>query len=294
MLRWRGALSLLFALLLVSTAIVDAQENPGAPSTDQAQPDSTGMLVSAHAGPDSLYPDPSLTPGAVFNGVTADQVCAMGYARTVRNVSRSERVQVYAEYGVKDVPGADEVDHFIPLELGGSNDITNLWPEPYAVPGAHEKDKVENYLHEQVCNGTMALDDAQRMIANDWYAVYVGLPASTTSVSGARPVAPTATVTTSVPSREAVTFAAVAGAPPGGRASVTVETTPGATCSVQYVTPAGSKSTAAGQGANVSKTVGPDGQASWSWDIGPSTGSGSGSVTANCSTGTATTPIIIS
>jgi hypothetical protein len=191
-------------------------------------------------------------------------------------------------------PGADEVDHFIPLELGGSNDITNLWPEPYSAPGAHEKDHVENYLHEQVCNGSMALGDAQQMIANDWYAVYVGLPVATTSVPSAQAVAPTATVPTSVPPVEGVTFAAVAGGPPGGRASVTVATTPGATCSVQYVTPAGSKSTAAGQGAGVTKTVGQDGQPTWSWEIGPATRSGSGSVTANCSTGTSTTPITIS
>jgi hypothetical protein len=162
MLRCRGVLSLLFVLLLVSTAVVHAQENPDAPSTDQVQPDSTGSLAPAHVGPDSLYPDPSFTPGAVFDGVTADQICVAGYTRTVRNVSRAERAQVYAEYGAQDVPGADEVDHFIPLELGGSNDITNLWPEPYAVPGAHEKDHVENYLHEQVCNGSMALGDAQQ------------------------------------------------------------------------------------------------------------------------------------
>jgi hypothetical protein len=232
MLRWRGVLSLLFALLLVSTAIVHAQDNPDSPSSDQARPDSTTL----HVGLDNLYPDPSLTPGAVFDGVTADQICVAGYTRTVRNVSRAERAQVYAEYGVRDVPGAYEVDHFIPLELGGSNDITNLWPEPYLVPGAHEKDHVENYLHDQVCNGSMALGDAQQMIASDWYAVYEGRPATTSSVSGAQSAAPSPTVSTSVPSDEGVSFPGVTGGPPGGRASVTVETAMSAASTCSYLT----------------------------------------------------------
>ncbi len=59
------------------------------------------------------------------------------------------------------------------LELGGSNDISNLWPEPAnPQPGFHEKDKIENYLHAQVCSGAISLQEAQREIATNWYAVY--------------------------------------------------------------------------------------------------------------------------
>jgi hypothetical protein len=272
-------LSLLLALVLVTTGVVQAQ--------------------ATRVGSDTLYPDPTLTPGAAFDAVTADQVCVPGYSRSVRNVPSAERAQVYAEYGTVDVRGADEVDHFIPLELGGSNDITNLWPEPYGAPGAHEKDRVENYLHEQVCSGALALADAQQMIVNDWYAVYLTLAdaAVATGATGAPSSTPVTDSSSAVAdtsaSDQAVTFASVNGGPPGGRASVTVQADPGATCSVQYVTPAGTKSTAQGQGANVSKTVGPDGSASWTWAIGPTTRPGAGSVTATCSTGTATTPISI-
>jgi hypothetical protein len=42
---------------------------------------------TAHVGPDSLYPDATLTPGEVFDGVTADQVCVPGYSRGVREVT---------------------------------------------------------------------------------------------------------------------------------------------------------------------------------------------------------------
>ena len=126
------------------------------------------------AGPDSAYPDPTLTPGAVFTDVTSEQVCVAGYSRSVRDVTREDRAAVYAEYGLADDALRYEVDHFVPLELGGSNDISNLWPEPYnPFPGALEKDTVENYLHDEVCAGLMSLADAQAAIVTDWYAVYL-------------------------------------------------------------------------------------------------------------------------
>jgi len=97
----------------------------------------------------------------------------------------AERRAVYAEYSIEDVPGADEVDHFIPLELGGGNALANLWPEPYSAPGAHQKDRVENYLHDQVCTGSMDLTDAQIAIATDWYVVYLSLGDDSASASAA-------------------------------------------------------------------------------------------------------------
>jgi hypothetical protein len=140
--------------------------------------------VPVHVGPDTLYPNPALTPGAIVDDVTADQVCTLGYTKTVRNVTATERALVYAEYDLTFVPGAAEVDHFVPLELGGSNDISNLWPQPYQPsPGAREKDRVENYLHDQVCSGAIALADAQVAIESDWYAVFVALPGAPVGVA---------------------------------------------------------------------------------------------------------------
>jgi hypothetical protein len=122
------------------------------------------------------FPDLSCTPGAIFN-VTAAQVCVSGYSTSVRDVSESTKNQVFASYGIMThAPGQYEVDHFISLELGGSNDITNLWPEAASPkPGFHEKDKVENYLHDQVCNGNISLQLAQDTIKEDWVKVYNAL-----------------------------------------------------------------------------------------------------------------------
>lgn len=139
-----------------------------------AQPQ-TAQLIPPHCHVEAGLPDASCTTGAVFANVTAAQVCKAGYAGSVRNVPQAEKDQVFAEYGVTSHPtGAYEVDHLVSLELGGSNDIKNLWPEAYTGPdNAHEKDKVEAYLHTQVCSGKMKLQDAQTEIAKNWKAVVI-------------------------------------------------------------------------------------------------------------------------
>jgi hypothetical protein len=66
-----------------------------------------------------------------------------------------------------------EVDHLVALVLGGSNDESNLWPETAAgAYGSHEKDRLENELHNEVCAGSLALGHAQRLISGDWVKVY--------------------------------------------------------------------------------------------------------------------------
>lgn len=122
----------------------------------------------------AILNDIQVTPGAT-TGATAKQLCAPGFrTASVRNVPESEKKKVYAEYRVTEKKGVCcEVDHLISLELGGSNDIKNLWPQPYLPkPGAHEKDVLENYLHRQVCAGKISLSDAQKEISRDWYGAY--------------------------------------------------------------------------------------------------------------------------
>jgi hypothetical protein len=125
-------------------------------------------------------PDSACTPGAIVPNVTKDQICQPGYASSVRNVPTSVKDQVYAEYGIAShYPGQYEVDHLVSLELGGSNDIANLWPEAASpTPGFHQKDQVENYLHDQLCSGAISLSQAQVAIAANWLQVYNSMPAS--------------------------------------------------------------------------------------------------------------------
>jgi hypothetical protein len=122
---------------------------------------------------DGPYPDKECTPGAIFKEVTKEQICTPGYSQNVRNVSKNIKNKVYEEYDIySHKTGEYEVDHFIPLELGGSNDIANLFPEAAEPkPGFHEKDKVENYLHRQVCAGMITLEQAQIEIVTDWVKI---------------------------------------------------------------------------------------------------------------------------
>jgi|SRR5208282_2120300 len=152
---------------------------PLAPRLDSAPSSSVPVSIPplnfdpAHA----VLPDPKLTPGDVLPNATMDDVCTPGWAREHRHVTESDRAKVYAEYPdsartclcIGGVGNCCEVDHLIPLELGGSNDLKNLWPQPENPrPGDGEKDQLENTLHELVCKKEMQLADAQKCIASDW------------------------------------------------------------------------------------------------------------------------------
>ncbi|TMC22653.1 MAG: HNH endonuclease, partial [Chloroflexi bacterium] len=127
--------------------------------------------------------DKACTPGAIFPDATKAKICVSGYAGSVRNVPQSVKSKVYAAYGITSrKPGQYEVDHLVSLQLGGSNDISNLWPEPATPkPGFHEKDRVENYLHDQICKGSIPVLEAQIQIATNWLAVYNRMPQSNTN-----------------------------------------------------------------------------------------------------------------
>jgi hypothetical protein len=124
--------------------------------------------------PIHFLPDPNCTPGVADTAVREDNIkstiCRSGYTRTVRPpvsfTDRLKRQQMLA-YGDTDLPSAYEEDHLIALEIGGKgNDPRNLWPEP--IQSAHEKDMVENAAHKVVCDGHLALNVAQTMMAQDW------------------------------------------------------------------------------------------------------------------------------
>ncbi len=131
------------------------------------------------ADPQAFLPDPKCTPGSLNDSVTQENlsstICESGFTTTIRPpasyTNKLKREQIIS-YGYTDTNTKDyEEDHFISLELGGSpTDPRNLWPEPHA--SINEKDKVEDYLHKQVCDGNLSLADAQKAISNNWYSVF--------------------------------------------------------------------------------------------------------------------------
>jgi hypothetical protein len=118
-------------------------------------------------------PDSACTPGAVMT-TDLDVICHQATGPR-RNVPASVHKEAFTDYGFSfpQATGAFEVDHLVPLELGGDNTIDNLWAEAASPkPGFHEKDHVEDYLHRQVCSGAMTLEDAQKVVATDWLSIW--------------------------------------------------------------------------------------------------------------------------
>jgi hypothetical protein len=139
-------------------------------ASNQFSPRDSESILGTSDGP--LVPDAKLTPGAV-QSLSVGQVCVAGGPAENRPPA-TVRKAVFHEYGMDGAaPQAYEVDHLITPALGGSDDIRNLWPEPYSSEwNAHVKDELEDYLHDQVCRGKLDLPTAQREIATNWISAY--------------------------------------------------------------------------------------------------------------------------
>ena len=118
-------------------------------------------------------PDPKVTPGVVRT-TNKVEICAKTF-RTgpFRKTTASEKKKVCAEYGVVNCPDDQkmEIDHLLPLELGGLDAIKDLWVQP--APAFHWKDILENTLKAEVCKtGEITLKEAQECIVSNWVTCY--------------------------------------------------------------------------------------------------------------------------
>ena len=105
--------------------------------------------------------------GCLWQSVRRDMLRAFGTSRPPR------KKQVYAEYGVSypQAPGAYEVDHFIPLEIGGSNDIQELMAGARDTHAGLPSERPVRELRARAgcANGTISVAEAQSRMASDWY-----------------------------------------------------------------------------------------------------------------------------
>jgi hypothetical protein len=172
-------------IAIVTIMLVGCSNRVAPKRTTFAAPEA---LIVAKAGPSDVYPEVQLTPGVTNPNVTQaniqETICKSGWTATVRppaSYTNNLKKEGITQYGYDDSKLADyEEDHFIPLEIGGNpKDPGNLWPEPYDTKvsgktiGAHQKDKVEDLLKKQVCDGTITLKEAQDQMTGDWYKIYL-------------------------------------------------------------------------------------------------------------------------
>jgi hypothetical protein len=139
-------------------------------------PNAIGALLSI------MLPNTSLTPGAIDPRDTQanihSTICKSGWTGRVRppervtNKIKQQLLPLYNHH--TDNPLHFELDHLIPLEIGGApSDTHNLWPQPYVGEwGARKKDVLEKKLNSLVCAGTITLRQAQSAIRTDWVVAY--------------------------------------------------------------------------------------------------------------------------
>jgi len=124
----------------------------------------------------SAVPDRRCSPGGYYSHLTKVVICSSGFhTGPIRNVPQSEKFAVEREYGMAAgyYGYTIEIDHIVPLELGGSNSIANLFPEPgRGSANYHLKDAAENRAKEWVCEGRLSLTAARRGFAADWKTLY--------------------------------------------------------------------------------------------------------------------------
>ena len=138
-------------------------------------------LMASPAWADSaVVPDPTITPGAVRT-TDAGEICSHG-TRQLRHWDRRRDDRIMAEYGLPAGAHPDfEIDHLIPLGIGGADDEANLWPEPRrsieSTWTAERKDELEWRMRDLVCSGALDVREAQQMMAEDWTAAYGQFPA---------------------------------------------------------------------------------------------------------------------
>lgn len=175
-----------FTVLLAAVAaalVATSQRGAAAPASVRGTPPAwVGHTVLLHPRTKTsgcrrgVLPDRRCSPGAFYSGLTKARLCSSTFrTSTIRDVSEDKKHAVEVEYRM--APRAYgrtlEIDHIVSLELGGSNDIANLFPEPGS-GGAnfHRKDALENAVHDAVCKGTITLRAAQRAIASNWMTLY--------------------------------------------------------------------------------------------------------------------------
>lgn len=132
------------------------------------------VLYRSLHGTNPFAPNAALTPGST-RSVSRETVCEAGGRPEFHGVPASVARTVFTHYGIRNPrPRSYEVDYLIPPSLGGTEEPSNLWPQPYSagVWTAPVKDALEDRLRALVCEGKLDLATAQQDLARDWIGAY--------------------------------------------------------------------------------------------------------------------------
>lgn len=104
------------------------------------------------------------------------EVCGFQNGLSYSKRHRSDNYSLRHEIRQRDAcdPRDSEVDHYLPLSLGGADTHENLWCQPGTGTWTyHDKDRLEVYYWEQVCkHHAISLRDAQAVFSGPWEPEY--------------------------------------------------------------------------------------------------------------------------
>ena len=117
--------------------------------------------------------DPTQLDARVTQETVGSTIGVSGYSARVRppeSVTGRIKRDLMKQHGYTDSLSNYELDHFIPLGVGGSSEMSNLWLEPIAE--AERKDVDELLAHEKVTSGQWTLARGQQYIRDHWRIHY--------------------------------------------------------------------------------------------------------------------------
>lgn len=145
------------------------------------------------AGTPSDLPDSNLSPGVARDDLSLAQICATSWGHDKRLVSEAMKKHVMDEYHMTAAScpsGKIEIDHIVSRQLGGADDVRNLFPQCYEVEvpgkkpsetpefGAHKKDRLEDDFGKRIClpptdPNYLPLETARNALKTNWIAAYI-------------------------------------------------------------------------------------------------------------------------
>jgi hypothetical protein len=189
---WRAVpLGVLFGVVAILGGVtILGPTDPSAPYFPGAQAASNPLVLavtgSGSGGASSnplargplTRPNAKLTPGAVaISNLTL--VCRQPkhtrglFSHLNPLISPAVSARVFSAYRIPVLQQSRYgLDFLIPLQLGGANVASNIWPMPSS-RGFREKELLNNRMHVLVCHGDLPLDQAQQAMAADWVKLWV-------------------------------------------------------------------------------------------------------------------------
>jgi hypothetical protein len=169
----RGVAALLtVALLGELLAGCSAIPNASQLASGTAGAPSSGRVASDTIDRSQPYDASQLDPRVRQETVHAT-IGVSGWSSRVRppeSVTGRIKRALMRQHGYTDPLSDYELDHFIPLSVGGSSNLSNLWLEPIAE--AKRKDADEATARRNVISGSWTLGQGQQYIRDRWRIHY--------------------------------------------------------------------------------------------------------------------------